>query len=178
MTRQNDDDARLTLVLVIGPIASGKSTVARLLGARLREAGERVAVVGLDEIAEMALPTLPGWDVASGVFASVVGQWLGTALDVVVAEGPGNPDEVGQVLAAVPAGVHVVSIVLTSELDVALARAQADPTRGISQNPDFLGRMYQEWAADRPLLTADLTIDTGTTTLEDSVAAIRAHLAR
>lgn len=178
MTRQNDDDARPALVLVIGPIASGKSTVAQLLGSRLREAGERVAVVGLDEIAEMALPTLPGWDVAASIFASVVGQWVETALDVVVAEGPSDVEEVGQVLAAVPAEVRVVSVVLTSDVHIALERAQADPTRGISRDPDFLGRMYREWAQVRPQLASDVGIDTGVTSLEETIAAIRTHLGR
>lgn len=165
-----------TLVLVVGPIAAGKSTVARRLADDLRADGRRVALVGLDEVAEMALPTLPGWDVAAAVFASVVGQWLRTELDVVVAEGPGDPDEVAGVMAVVPAGTRVVSAVLTSDFDVALARAQADPTRGISRDPDFLGRIYAGWREHWPRLHADVAVDTGETSLDAAVTAIRATL--
>lgn len=63
------------LLVIAGPQASGKSTVARALADDLRAHGKSVALVALDDIAEMALPTLPEWDAAHGIFASVVAQW-------------------------------------------------------------------------------------------------------
>ncbi|MCA1722159.1 MAG: adenylyl-sulfate kinase [Actinobacteria bacterium] len=42
------------LVVIIGPIASGKSTVAAGVAQRLRDQGRRVALVDLDEVVAMA----------------------------------------------------------------------------------------------------------------------------
>ena len=163
---------RPILLLIVGPIAGGKSTVARALAVRLREAGEQVALVGLDEIAEMALPTLPDWNAAHEIFRSVVGQWLRTDLTVVIAEGPGSPDEVAGVLAEVPAGTRVVIATLTSSFDIALARAQADETRGVSRDPLFLSRVFAQWARDLPRIPSDVRIDTGSSSVAESVEAI------
>lgn len=41
------------LVIIVGPIASGKSTVANGVATELRESGEAVAVVDLDDVVEM-----------------------------------------------------------------------------------------------------------------------------
>lgn len=57
----------LALVAVAGPQASGKSALARALSAELRRQGELVALVELDQIAAMALPTLPDWDTAQQI---------------------------------------------------------------------------------------------------------------
>lgn len=157
------------LVLIVGPIAGGKSTVAAALAARLRARGEQVALVGLDEIAEMALPTLPNWDDAHAIFSSVVGQWLRTPLTVVVAEGPSNRAEIHRLLCQVPDGVDLLTTVLTSDYDVAIARALADPTRGVSKDPEFLSRVYDEWRQEMPAIARDVLIDTGVTPVEQSV---------
>ena len=59
-----------TLVLLVGPQASGKSTLATALSEELRRRGELVALVELDQIAAMALPTLPNWDIATHILGS------------------------------------------------------------------------------------------------------------
>lgn len=69
----DNNEVPLTLVIVAGPQASGKSTLAAALSAELRHRGERVALVELDQIAEMAIPTLPSWDVAHHIFESTTG---------------------------------------------------------------------------------------------------------
>lgn len=161
-----------TLVLIVGPIAGGKSTVARSLTAGLREGGADTALVELDQIAEMALPTLPDWSVAHEIFASVVGQWLRSTLSYVVAEGAGSPSEIARVLAAVPDGVRVVTIALTSPFPIALARAQTDPTRGVSKDPDFLAAEFERWARDLPAIDHDLLLDTSRSSVPECVAAI------
>lgn len=46
------------LIIIVGPQASGKSTLAAALSRKLRDQGEDVALVELDQIAAMALPTL------------------------------------------------------------------------------------------------------------------------
>jgi uridine kinase len=65
------------LVVVIGPIASGKSTVCRLLARHLVAAGRTVAAIDLDDVAAMV--SAPGgrtpthWDHAHRVH----GPWSG-----------------------------------------------------------------------------------------------------
>lgn len=164
--------ARPVLVLIIGPIAGGKSALAAALTDQLRQDGRQVALVGLDEIAAMALPTLPDWQDAHTIHASVVGQWLRTSLDVVVAEGPESREQVQLVLDQVPAQTQVLKVIVTIDHEIALARAQADPTRGISKQPEFLSRVHREWQAEWPLIECDVIIDTGLTALADSVAAV------
>jgi Adenylylsulphate kinase len=53
--RQGEDEAALTgsLVLVGGPIASGKSTLARAVARRLRDGGTSAGVVDVDQVYEM-----------------------------------------------------------------------------------------------------------------------------
>lgn len=164
------------LVLIIGPIAGGKSTLAAAQADHLRQEGRQVALVGLDEIAAMALPTLPDWQDAHTIHASVVGQWLRTSLDVVVAEGPESREQVQLVLDQMPAQAQVLRVIVTIDYEIALARAQADPTRGISKQPEFLSRVHREWQAEWPLIERDLVIHTDLTPVTDSVAAILGQL--
>ena len=99
---------RRRLVVVSGPIASGKSTLASELADLLRSAGEAVAVVGLDTIAEMALPTLDDWTWAHEIHGQVVGGWLATPIPTVIAEGTGTQAEVERMLQHVPSDVELV----------------------------------------------------------------------
>lgn len=164
------------LVLIAGPIAAGKSAVSRRLAADLRASGQRVALVELDAIADMARPTLPDWAHAHGIFAAVTGQWLAAGLDVVIAESVSDHAELAAVLQNVPAGTDVLTVVVTCPFEIALARALADPTRGISRDPRFLRGVHERWADEMPLIRADLVLDTATTDLEESVRRIRAAL--
>jgi energy-coupling factor transporter ATP-binding protein EcfA2 len=151
--------ARRQVVVVSGPIASGKSTLATELADLLRSAGEAVAVVGLDSIAEMALPTLDDWTWAHDIQGQVVGGWLATAIPTVIAEGPATQTEVEQVLRHVPSDVTVFKVLLMTRYETALRRAIADPTRGISKDPDFLGKMYGRFNDDLPGMAYDLRLD-------------------
>ncbi len=170
--------AQPTLVVIAGPIAAGKSTVARELRDELHRHAERVALVELDQIAEMALPTLPSWPAAHAIFTSVVGQWLQTGLTCVIAEGSGNPDEVRDLVDLAPPSTPVVRVVLTSPFEVSFARALTDPTRGISRDREFLAGVYRTWALDLPRMPSDVFVDTSETSVEETVAAIRAALDR
>jgi chloramphenicol 3-O-phosphotransferase len=151
---------RRRLIVVSGPIASGKSTLAAKLADLLRSAGESVALVGLDTVAEMALPTLDDWAWAHEVHGQVVGGWLATPISTVIAEGPATPAEVEQLLRYVPCGVSVLRVLLVTRYATALRRATADPTRGISKDPDFLGDMYRRFTRELPDMQFDMRLDT------------------
>jgi hypothetical protein len=168
----------LALVVIAGPQASGKSTVAVALSAELRRRGERVALVELDQIAAMALPTLPSWEAAHDVFESIVGRWARTDLTCVVAEGSGSENEVARLRSQAPPGAVTITVATTAALEAAFARAQSDPTRGVSKEYDFLSGIYERWPAELARIDADLVIDTSALTVELGVEHIRAEIER
>lgn len=164
------------LVLIAGPIAAGKSAVSRRLAEDLRRAGRQIALVELDALAGMARPTLPDWADAHRIFALVTGQWLRAGLDTVIAESVSGRQELDQVLQDVPAGTPVLTVVVECPADIALERALADPTRGISRDPGFLREAHARWALEREMISADVVLETGVTSLEESVSRIQAAL--
>ncbi|GAA2024389.1 zeta toxin family protein [Pseudokineococcus marinus] len=160
------------LVVLAGPQASGKSALASALGAELRRRGERVAVVELDAIAAMALPTLPGWDEAHAVFEAVVALWARTDLTCVVAEGSGTAPEVARLVRVAPPGTAVLTVAVTTDLPTAHARAQEDPTRGVSKDLAFLRGVYDRWPRERSAMAPDLVVDTTAADVADGVARV------
>lgn len=148
------------LVLIIGPIASGKSTLANTVADKLRSSGEAVAVVGLDSVAEMALPTLADWTWAHEVHGQLVGAWLEKPIPTVIAEGPETPEEIEQIMRHVRSDVSVLKVLIKTRYETALARAVQDPTRGLSKDPEFLRRMYRRFEQTRPDISHDVQFDT------------------
>ena len=166
----------LALVVLAGPQASGKSTLARALSAELRREGELVALVELDQVAAMALPTLPSWAAAHHIFESITGLWSRTELTCVIAEGSGTKDELSRLLAQAPADAVTITVVTTAPFEVAFARAQADPTRGISKEHSFLSEVYERWAHEISLIDSDVLIHTSTVAVDEGVERIRATI--
>lgn len=164
------------LIVITGPLAGGKSTTARALTDALRARECSVALVELDQIADMARPTLPDWSDAHAIFAMVTGRWLQAGLDVVVAEGPGSLDELDLVQRSTPEGTPVLTVVAEAPFATALKRAQEDPTRGLSRDPDFLAKMHAGWADERMRIAADLRLDTSEMSVDAAVASILERL--
>ncbi len=150
--------AQPVLVVIVGPIAAGKSTLAAEVGRRLRERGESVAVVGLDSVAEMALRAVD-WTWTHEVHAALVRAWLATPVRTVVAEGPSTASELDQLMRYVPGDVGVLTVVLSTRYEVALRRALEDPDRGLSKNPEFLRRDHDRFESSRPDLACDLALN-------------------
>ncbi|WP_232820136.1 chloramphenicol phosphotransferase CPT family protein [Brachybacterium sp. YJGR34] len=166
------------LVLITGPLAAGKSAVTRALAEQLRADGIQLALVELDAIADMARPTLPDWAAAHRIFAQVTAQWLHADLDLVIAESVSGRAELDLVLRGVPAGTPVLTVALACDVEVALERALADPTRGLSRDEGFLRSAHEAWRAERSHLPVDLDLDTTATPIDESVRRIRAVLPR
>lgn len=171
-------EAARVLVVIAGPQAAGKSTTAAALAADLRGRDESVALVELDQIAAMALPTLPGWDVAHEIFESIVGRWARGGVTCVIAEGSGFEDEAGRVRAQAPASTAVVTVAITVPFPIAFARARADGSRGVSRQYDFLHAVYERWPDDLAAMRADVVVDTHQHSLDEGVALIRAAIER
>jgi hypothetical protein len=150
--------SRPALIVIVGPIAVGKSTLATEVGQRLRGRGESVAVVGLDSVAEMALPNVD-WTWAHEVHGELVRAWLGTPVGTVIAEGPSTAVEVEQLMRCVPSDTRVLTVVLTTRYETAQERALHDPLRGISQDPDFLRKDHDRFERGRADLRCDLALD-------------------
>jgi len=163
----------MAFVLLIGPQASGKSTVARALSMELRRRGELVALVELDQIAAMALPTLPSWDTAARIFAMVAGEWARADMTCVIAEGIASQDEVSILLDHIPVAAAIVTVVMTTPFEAALPRAQADPTRGPSRDRDWLADRYQEWSVEVDRLDADVHMDASALSVDQGVRQVQ-----
>jgi Mrp family chromosome partitioning ATPase len=171
-------DAVPTFVVVVGPIASGKSTVAGALGARFRACGRPTAVLDLDDVVE----TIGGFvglsearfRQAQHVFGGLVGAWLGAGVDV-IAHGPFvDRDEDAALLHAVPDGVTPRRVLLHATFAAALARVRADPARGLSSHPEVLRETYERFDRLVPSMApSEWAFDTTTT----DAAAIVAGLA-
>jgi thymidylate kinase len=173
----DSDAVPLALVIVAGPQASGKSTLASALSAELRRRGERVALVELDQIAAMALPTLPSWEAAHHIFETTTGLWARTDLSCVIAEGSGSADEVTRLRDQAPDDAAVVTVAATASFDTAFARAQADPTRGISKEHGFLSRVYELWADELERIEPDVVIDTSQVAVERGIQLVNSAIA-
>lgn len=167
------------LIVVVGPIASGKSTVAGAIGQRLRSTGRTVAVLDLDDLVDTlgGFATLDAdrFEQAQTVFGRLVGAWLGAGVDV-VAHGPFvDRDEQEALLAAVPDGVRPRRVLLTVPYEVALERVGRDPDRVLSRLPEILRAAHDRFGALQPTLPPnEWTFDTSRTSVEtivDEVAA-------
>jgi adenylylsulfate kinase-like enzyme len=170
-------DAPPVLVIVVGPQASGKSTLSAGLAAASRADGETVALVELDQIASMALPTLPSWDVALEILASVTARWVRSGLSCVIVEGIGSRAELDRLRARAARGTRVLTVAVTTSLETAFDRAQRDPTRGMSKDSAFLSRVYESWPTELSGLAADVVVDSGALSVDQSISLVRGAIA-
>jgi shikimate kinase len=173
-----------TLVIIVGPIASGKSTLAARLGVRLRAAGRPVAVVDVDDVVD----TIGGFGGFGGltparfrqaqrVHGTLVGAWLTQGVHV-VAHGPFyDSDEIDALLHAVPEGVEGRWVHLHTSYQTALERVTDDPDRLLSKDPERLRRAYERADALRPTLpAAEWTFDTNDLSVDVITERVAAHL--
>ena len=154
------------LVVICGPIAAGKTTVADALATRLRSHAHAVAIVDPDDTVE----TLGGfrgltadrWRHARTVQALTVGAWLERDTDV-IAPGPFLDEEENATLVQyVPPTVTPRRVLLEVPYEVAAVRVTADTSRDLSTDPGFLRRTYDRYerlraALPRPDWTWDTT---------------------
>jgi RecA/RadA recombinase len=156
------------LVVITGPIGSGKSTVALLLAERYAAAGWTVANADLDEVAFTQRSETPDyWRRAGVAYTGLVRGWFEAGCEAVICHGPFFEAECyGPLFASAPTGGRVRHVRLSVRFEVALARVLADsqrPPTALSKNPDFLRSTHEVFRAKEPTLPpADLTIETST----------------
>jgi len=167
------------LVVVTGPIASGKSSLARAVACEFGRRGQKAAAVDLDLIYEMLDPgRAPKTDVARWAQARRISARLATALlaegvAVVVEGGFLTPAERTDFTDALPPGVEARFVTLSISFEVALERATNDETRGLSRDPAFLRDHYAATAqALHDVPPVDLVVDTGATAIGEAACAV------
>ena len=166
------------LIVITGPIASGKSTLATAVAKRLESLDTRAAVIDLDLVhesvrADSSATGDAAWDLARRRAAALASSLLADAV-VVIAEGsfnrPGNRATFARSLGPTGEPVHYVTLQVSFE--EALRRAQRDPTRGRSRDPDFLAAHFRSHVSAAPAPVSDLLIDTERTPLAVAVDAV------
>lgn len=155
------------VIVVTGPIASGKSTIARALYRELTGLDVRAAVIDLDVIEDMLTAAGPGadpatWTLARRATATLANTFLADGVAVVIAAGSFNQAADRAVFEqGLDTDVRLFYVALSVTFEEALRRAQADPTRGVSRDPGSLSAYFA--AATRAsvsLPSTDMVIDT------------------
>ncbi|HEX6684701.1 MAG TPA: AAA family ATPase [Candidatus Limnocylindrales bacterium] len=169
------------LVILTGPIAAGKNTVADKLTERLTGAGRTVVVADVDEIAAMVGAPGAGvaglWFAAHEAHGAMVGQWMRSKVDYVVAVGPFHTAEEQAALTRnLPDDAAMLWVVVDCAVSVTFARAQADPGRGLSRDPGFHHRAHGRFRERLPNIPADLTFDSERLDADAIAAAIADRL--
>ncbi|MGI5151966.1 hypothetical protein ACQEVC_37330 [Plantactinospora sp. CA-294935] len=165
------------LVILTGPIAAGKNTVADRLTEHLTRCGRTVVVADVDEVAAMVGPPGAGrvglWFAAHEAHGALVGQWMRSNVEYVVAVGPFHTDQEQAALTRMlPDDAAVLWIVIDAAVSVTFARAQADPGRGLSRDPGFHHRAHRRFREMLPTIPADRTFNSEELDAEQIAAAI------
>ena len=153
------------LVVVTGPIASGKTTTAAALAAAATARGRTAVVLDVDDVAGMV--AAPGaaeaglWLAAHHAHGALVAGWMRSAVDLVVAVGPVfSPAERAALLDPLPLGAAPHWVLLDAPVATTLARALADPSRGLSRQVDFHSERHRRFRELRGGVPAAQTFDT------------------
>ena len=169
------------VVVLVGPVGAGKSTVATRLAQLVSRSGMAAANVDLDDVAFMQCggdDLHEFWRRAAVATAALVHAWLDAGVDVVVTHGPFFESDGFEILRlTIPAGVDVHHVLLRVAPDVAVTRTAGDPTRGISKDPAFVRESNDRLRDLRHVLPAmDLELDTTNRDPHEIAAAVMALL--
>jgi predicted kinase len=167
------------VVVITGPIASGKSTVAREVARTLERRGVRTAVVDLDLVHDMlsgggSASDDATWALARHGVATLTKMFWDEGVAVVIADGSFNtPVDRAALARDLGQAGEPFYVTLRVSYEEALRRAQGDPTRGVSRDPVFLGAHFASRAAIMATIpTTDLVIDTEQTTATSAAKSI------
>jgi adenylylsulfate kinase-like enzyme len=172
------------IIVITGPIASGKSTVAKELARQLGLGDVQSAVIDLDLVHDRLVANRSPSDDSTWALARREAATAANALQedgaAVIAEGSFNlPSDRAVFVEGLRPGTNLIFVTLLVSFEEALRRAQGDSTRGRSRDPEFLAAHFE---ARRDVLAAapatDIVIDaermTATAAAETIVRLIRA----
>jgi predicted enzyme related to lactoylglutathione lyase/chloramphenicol 3-O-phosphotransferase len=169
------------VLIITGPIASGKSTLAQALAAESRGSGSRAAVVDLDPMYAMlhdgplmSDPLIAR--LARRAAAALVDQYIVDGIQLVIVVGDfwtsGQRDEFTQRLSS---GVALVFVTLGVSVEEAFRRVELDSNRRLSRIPEALRQSHADFAAS-PRITGDVIIDSSVLSVAEVAARIRSVL--
>jgi len=167
------------VIVLCGPIASGKSTLARAVGRLFEREGEDAAAIDLDLVYEFfergsSKASTPTWRRARRTAAGLTDVLLREGIGVIVIEGDFlTPAERDEYLSALQSAVVPLFVTVKVSVDIALQRVDQDPTRGLSRDPAFLLRHYEELReamSTRP--ETDLVLDTSSVSIDEAARTI------
>ena len=168
------------VIVICGPIASGKSTVAKALAQLFEQQGFPAAAIDLDLVYEMlqtdgsakASPTT--WRRARRAAAGLTDVLLREGVAVVIAEGDFlTAEERAEYVDALESADQPLFATMRVSVDVALERVQGDASRGLSRDPDFLRGHYEQMEGaihGRP--ESDLVVDTSSLGIGEAARTI------
>ncbi len=136
------------LVLITGPVASGKSTLAEDLARVWRGRGLRAASIDMDDLVFMLagkdwrIVGPEHWRLAREAAASLIDAFFSSGIEAVTVAGPFfGRSERDHLLDNVRAKPSVSRVVLRVSLREAIARASADATRSVSKDPALIAQL-------------------------------------
>jgi shikimate kinase len=138
------------LIVITGPIGAGKSSVAQGLAKRFHSAGRSVACVDLDDVVDTLSAPLEdfetSWRNARRGHGALIGAWLRSGVDAVIAHGPFyTAEETDALLAEVPPTQERSWVMLLVPFEVAFERIKDDSDRFWSKDRDFLRRAHERF---------------------------------
>jgi len=156
----------IIVVVITGPIASGKSTLGRAVAIEFSARGLDSAAVDLDLVYEMLDPRREPktdqscWTEARRLAGKIAAGLLGQRQAVVVEGEFETKVQRANFCDELPSGLRASFVTLTLNFDEAWRRAMVDPTRGVSQDREFLAAHYRARGHAIPA-DGDLVLDTG-----------------
>jgi adenylylsulfate kinase-like enzyme len=175
---------RLTVIVINGTIASGKSATARALAREVERRGVTAAAIDLDLVYEMLehdgarKDDDAKWIRARRAAAALANRFAKDGVEFVIVEGEFlTPEDRRPFLEALDAPEEPRFVTLRVSFDEAVRRIDGDPSRTFSRDRDFLRRHYDKVEAavgDAP--ASDLLVDTENVTADDVAALIADRL--
>jgi shikimate kinase len=168
------------VIVICGPIASGKSTIGRAVARLFELQGTDAAAIDLDLVYEMfqrdggSKTSVPTWRRARRTVAGLTDVLLRDGVSVIVVEGDFlAAEERAEYVTALRSPIVPLFVTTKVSIDIALERVQRDPTRGISRDPDFLRRHYEQLQGEIRIRPAtDLVLDTSSVGVEEAARTI------
>ena len=149
------EDAPMLIIVISGPIASGKSSLGRAVAARLDEVLDaRSAVIDLDLVYEMLDPRGGVknddalWSEARRVAGQLAAVLFGGGRCVVAEGGFATDRALGEFESKLPPEATLRLVLLEADLETALQRVRTDPGRGLSRDASFLSQHYESFRAE------------------------------
>jgi len=169
------------LLVISGPIASGKSTVAGLLAAELRTDGHRPVVIDLDRVYMMLDDTSPmddanTWREARRGAAELTNQVIQDGLELVILEGTfWTESERTDYTNCLSTGLAPVFVTLCVAVDEVQRRVQQDTARRASRVPELLPRSHADFAA-AGTIAGDIVVHSTHLSIAEVTSSIRSVL--